>query len=82
MLFPEIKITDPEELIISREEFDDIEEKMGEILSSLEWEVLMSYLEGKSYQEIAFDLRRHVKSIDNALQRVKRKLERYLEHRA
>lgn len=75
------KISDPEELIISREEFDDIEEKMGEILSSLEWKVLMSYLEGKSYQEIAEDLERHVKSIDNALQRVKRKLERYLEKR-
>ncbi|MCW2277832.1 RNA polymerase sigma-30 (SigH) subunit [Heliophilum fasciatum] len=75
------KITDPEELIISREEFDDIEEKMGEILSSLEWKVLMSYLEGKSYQEIAIDLKRHVKSIDNALQRVKRKLEKYLENR-
>jgi len=75
------KITDPEELIISREEFDNIEEKMGEILSSLEWKVLMAYLEGKSYQEIARDLHRHVKSIDNALQRVKRKLERYLERR-
>jgi RNA polymerase sporulation-specific sigma factor len=75
------KVADPEELIISREEFDDIEEKMGEILSSLEWKVLMSYLEGKSYQEIAEDLNRHVKSIDNALQRVKRKLERYLEKR-
>jgi len=75
------RISDPEELIISREEFDDIEEKMGEILSSLEWQVLMSYLEGKSYQEIALDLKRHVKSIDNALQRVKRKLERYLEKR-
>lgn len=75
------KITDPEELIISREEFSDIEEKMGEILSSLEWQVLMSYLEGKTYQEIALELKRHVKSIDNALQRVKRKLERYLEKR-
>lgn len=75
------RITDPEELIISREEFDDIETKMGEILSSLEWKVLMYYLEGKSYQEIAGDLDRHVKSIDNALQRVKRKLERYLENR-
>ncbi|MDD2569091.1 MAG: RNA polymerase sporulation sigma factor SigH [Clostridia bacterium] len=75
------KITDPEELIISREEFDNIEEKMGEILSSLEWKVLMYYLEGKSYQEIAADLNRHVKSIDNALQRVKRKLEKYLESR-
>ena len=63
------------------EEFVDIEEKMGEILSSLEWKVLMSYLEGKSYQEMVCELKRHVKSIDNALQRVKRKLERYLEKR-
>lgn len=75
------RITDPEELIISREEFVNIESKIGEILSELEWEVLMSYLQGKSYQEIACDLDRHVKSIDNALQRVKRKLERYLNTR-
>ncbi len=75
------KITDPEELLISREEFEDIECKIGEILSSLEWDVLMSYLDGKSYQEIAGELDRHVKSIDNALQRVKRKLEKYLEKR-
>lgn len=76
------KISDPEELVISREEFIDIEAKMGQILSDLEWKVLMSYLDGKSYQEIAVELGRHVKSIDNALQRVKRKLERYLENRA
>lgn len=75
------KITNPEEIIISREEFIFIEKKMGEILSSLEWKVLMAYLEGKSYQEISVDLKRHVKSIDNALQRVKRKLEKYLEDR-
>jgi RNA polymerase sporulation-specific sigma factor len=75
------KITNPEEIIISREEFVFIEKKMGEILSSLEWKVLMAYLEGKSYQEIAVELKRHVKSIDNALQRVKRKLEKYLEDR-
>ncbi len=75
------KITDPEELMINREEYNDIEYKMGEILSELEWKVLTLYLEGKSYQEIAVDLERHVKSIDNALQRVKRKLERYLEVR-
>ena len=75
------KITDPEELMINREEYRDIEYKMGEILSELEWKVLNLYLEGKSYQEIAIDLKRHVKSIDNALQRVKRKLERYLEVR-
>jgi RNA polymerase sporulation-specific sigma factor len=75
------KVTDPEELMINREEYNDIEFKIGEILSDLEWRVLMLYLEGKSYQEIAVELKRHVKSIDNALQRVKRKLERYLEIR-
>lgn len=75
------KITDPEELVISREEFIDIEVKMGEFLSDLEREVLNAYLDGKSYQEIAMELNRHVKSIDNALQRVKRKLERYIEKR-
>ncbi|MCK9217500.1 MAG: RNA polymerase sporulation sigma factor SigH [Firmicutes bacterium] len=74
-----VKITDPEELIINKEELCSIELKIGEILSDLELEVLMSYLQGKSYQEIAVDLDRHVKSIDNALQRVKRKLEKFLE---
>ncbi|MGB9678876.1 MAG: RNA polymerase sporulation sigma factor SigH [Thermoanaerobacteraceae bacterium] len=74
-------ISDPEELIISKEEYVNIENKMEELLSGLEWEVLLLYLDGKSYQEIAVDLKRHVKSIDNALQRVKRKLERYLEMR-
>ena len=54
---------------------------MSEILSELEWQVLMAYLDGKSYQEIALSLDRHVKSIDNALQRVKRKLERYVASR-
>ena len=75
------RVSDPEEMVINREELGDIEEKMGEILSDLEWKVLMAYLDGRSYQEIAIDLKRHVKSIDNALQRVKRKLERYLDGR-
>lgn len=75
------KVSDPEELLINQEEFDDIELKMGEILSDLERKVLMHYLDGRSYQEISEDLNRHVKSIDNALQRVKRKLERYVELR-
>ncbi|MCX7883730.1 MAG: RNA polymerase sporulation sigma factor SigH [Caloramator sp.] len=74
-----VSITDPEELIISREERIKIEKKITEILSDLEMEVLSYYLDGKSYQEIACDLDRHAKSIDNALQRVKRKLEKYLK---
>src|SRR6056297_4107820 len=76
------RITDPEELIISREEVISIEEKIGEILSKLELQVLSYYLQGKSYQEIAVLLDRHIKSIDNALQRVKRKLEKFLEMRS
>jgi len=76
-----VKITDPEELVISREEVISIQNEIGEVLSELEMEVLMSYLDGKSYQEIACDLDRHAKSIDNALQRVKRKLEKCLSKR-
>lgn len=72
------KITNPEELMISKEELCRIEEKIGQTLSGLELEVLLSYLQGKSYQEIAISLERHVKSIDNALQRIKKKLEKDL----
>lgn len=70
---------DPEYLMINREEYLYLEEKMGEVLSELEQQVLVRYLEGQSYNEISEELDRHVKSIDNALQRVKRKLERHLE---
>ncbi len=75
------RVSDPEEMMINKEEFSGLEEKMEELLSDLERQVLMLYLDGRSYQEIAEELQRHVKSIDNALQRVKRKLEKYLEGR-
>lgn len=77
----ESKNMDPEELVINQEENVDIELKMSELLSDLERKVLSLYLDGRSYQEISEELNRHVKSIDNALQRVKRKLERYMEIR-
>ena len=77
----EAKVTDPEEIMIIREELNHIENEIGQVLSDLEMEVLGSYLDGKSYQEIACDLNRHAKSIDNALQRVKRKLEKNLNMR-
>ena len=72
------KTSDPEELVINQEVSEDIKERIQENLSDLESQVLLSYLEGKSYQEMARDLNRHVKSIDNALQRVKRKIEKNL----
>jgi RNA polymerase sporulation-specific sigma factor len=69
----------PEDLLLDREKRDYLEQKMNETLSNLEWDVLNSYLQDRSYQEIAHDLRRHVKSVDNALQRIKRKMEKLME---
>ncbi|MBP7110427.1 MAG: RNA polymerase sporulation sigma factor SigH [Firmicutes bacterium] len=74
-------VADPEEMFISHEEMQDMESEMTGALSDLEMKVLVSYLDGRSYQEIADDLDRHIKSIDNALQRIKRKVEKYLEKR-
>ena len=70
---------DPEQMYINREQFTSIEEKIYKVLSSLEKKVLKLYLEGKSYIEIADKLEKPMKSIDNALQRVKRKLEKSIE---
>ncbi|MDQ7829083.1 MAG: RNA polymerase sporulation sigma factor SigH [Armatimonadota bacterium] len=74
-----IKVSDPEELVINQEASASMRERIRKNLSDLEHKVLTAYLEGKSYQEMATELNRHVKSIDNALQRVKRKLERNLD---
>ncbi|MBP1949988.1 RNA polymerase sporulation sigma factor SigH [Virgibacillus litoralis] len=73
------KAIDPQELLVNREKFGDMEYRLSELLSELEKEVLRLYLDGQTYQEISVELKRHVKSIDNALQRVKRKLEQLLE---
>ena len=72
---------DPEELLIGRESYVSIESRIDEALSPLERRVLAAYLDGKSYQEIAQMLDRHVKSIDNALQRDKHKLEKLMAER-
>ena len=74
-------MSNPEEMIIDREDLSVIEGKIGQMLSDLEKEVLVRYMEGKSYVEIAGEMHRHVKSIDNALQRIKRKLLKYLEEK-
>jgi RNA polymerase sporulation-specific sigma factor len=73
------KLNNPEELFVSKETYDLIENQISEMLSTLEFDVLQEYLNGKSYQDIADTLDKHVKSVDNALQRVKRKLEEFLE---
>ena len=74
-------ISNPAEMIIDREDLSVIEGKIGQMLSDLEKDVLVRYMEGKSYVEIASEMHRHVKSIDNALQRIKRKLLKYLEEK-
>ena len=77
-VIPTVAISDPADLVISAERIRALQAHFDAVLSDLETEVLRLYVEGKSYQEIAERLQRHVKSIDNALQRIKRKLEGHL----
>ena len=72
-------VPDPADTVISNERLAAMRRSIGEALSGLEVDVLRLYVEGKSYQEISEQLGRHVKSIDNALQRIKRKLEGHLK---
>jgi RNA polymerase sporulation-specific sigma factor len=81
-VIPTVAISDPADLVISAERIRALQAHFDEVLSDLETEVLRLYVEGKSYQEIAERLQRHVKSIDNALQRIKRKLEGHLQARS
>lgn len=75
----EKKVFDPEEIIITKEHFLDMQEKMSKNLSKLEWNVLSLYLDGKSYLEIAKKVKKSEKSIDNALQRIKRKVAKFMQ---
>ena len=70
-----LRVVDPEEELIGREDYERILRYLGENLSKLEQTVLNLYLNGYSYQQIAVKLNRPPKSIDNALQRIKHKLE-------
>jgi RNA polymerase sigma-H factor len=72
------RAADPADEVISQEQIQAMRRSMSESLSGLEVDVLRLYVEGKSYQEIGCQLGRHVKSIDNALQRIKRKLDHHL----
>ena len=76
VLGEEAKIVNPEEIMINKEQFEEIEKKLKKLLSSFERSVLSAYLQGKSYQEIGALLGKDPKSIDNALQRIKKKFEK------
>jgi RNA polymerase sporulation-specific sigma factor len=73
--------SDPAELVISAVEIEALRESMSRNLTDLEGDVLSLYMDGRSYEEIAGALGNHVKSIDNALQRIKRKLQRHISQR-
>src|SRR5437870_11118108 len=66
--------TDPEELVLQREDMKAREELLQQLLSEFDWRVLAGYQLGKSYREIADELRCKTKSVDNALMRIKRKV--------
>ena len=65
---------DPEDLVLRREDSKHLEETLQHLLSEFEWRVLSGYQMGKSYREIAVELRCKTKSVDNALARIKRKV--------
>ena len=71
-------VLDPAEEVCQREGMAAIHDSIRHLLSGLEVEVLDLHVEGRSYQEIGESLGRHVKSVDNALQRIKRKLEHHV----
>jgi RNA polymerase sporulation-specific sigma factor len=77
-LLDDHNIADPADQVVSGERMDSMRQAMADMLSGLEVDVLKLYVEGKSYQEIGEQLGRHVKSIDNALQRIKRKVDLHL----
>jgi RNA polymerase sporulation-specific sigma factor len=80
-VLPDDPVTDPINQAISTEELTSLVECLGRVLSPLESQVLAMYLEGRSYEEVAERLECNPKSVDNALQRVKRKVETHLAER-
>lgn len=69
----------PEDFLIKNEDFIHVARQLEQVTSEFEKEVLKQYLEGKSYQEMALYFNKKEKTIDNALQRVKKKMMKQLE---
>ena len=76
-VLPGASAEDPAQKMIEKEMKTEFENKLSKLLSDLERKVLMLYLEGLSYVEMAKELKTHIKSVDNALTRVKRKIEKH-----
>lgn len=80
-ILDENKVLSPEDIFIGHEQFLAMENYLISNLTPLEWQVMICFLEGNSYQEISIHLKRDVKSIDNALQRIKKKIQKYKNKR-
>ena len=80
-LLDDHRVVDPADEVCQRERMAEMQSTMRELLTGLEVEVLGLYVEGRSYQEIGVSLGRHVKAIDNALQRIKKKVEHHVAER-
>ena len=74
-------LPNPEEIIINKERYRIMGEKIQSLLSKFEKQVLAYYLQGRTYHDIALELDKPQKAVDNALQRVKRKLEGIVDER-
>jgi len=78
---PSNKIVDPEEVFIGEENLHIIEDELSKRLSKMENEILRLYVQGINYVEIAEMTERSVKSVDNALQRIKKKVEQIVREK-
>lgn len=76
-----VDLRDPADSVIEHDALTELQRRFAEVLSDLEADVLRRYVAGHSHQEIAAALNRRVKSIDNALQRIKRKIDEELAAR-
>jgi RNA polymerase sporulation-specific sigma factor len=72
------KDSDPESMLLLKEKINHIQDNGSDIFSKLELGVLKEFLQGKNYIEIADLLNKPSKSIDNTIQRIKKKLDKYL----
>ncbi|SHH62028.1 RNA polymerase sporulation-specific sigma factor [Sporobacter termitidis DSM 10068] len=73
-------LRDPEESVIARERVDEITDCLYGSLSRFESRILGLYLEGMSYEEMAAKVNKTPKSVDNAVQRIRKKLAQYLKY--
>lgn len=72
--------TDPETMMLMKEVVDFLKANERDIFSPLETQIWNQMLKGKNYREIAFSLRKSPKTIDNGIQRIKKKIQLFLEN--